>query len=186
MLLIGLDRVLRRRLSTAVEPLGIPLPAYGPRPPRARRLERTTRAPVLVTPQSMLGADAARRAGLRASRDDPDHGRIILTSRNGTTILERCDRAVDEVSARCSGADSTSSRICATPLECGRALEQGSSRTDVPSSSAALRRRRRIPLECGGPISDAHRQPAPRADARWQRDDREPTSSSSERSPRCR
>jgi DNA-binding MarR family transcriptional regulator len=102
--LIGrLDRVLRRRLSEAVEPHGLTLPAY-----TALSVLRTddglSNAQLarrsLVTPQSMSEALAllVERSYIRR-RADPDHGRIIRTelTRAGSRALERCDRAVDEV-----------------------------------------------------------------------------------------
>jgi DNA-binding MarR family transcriptional regulator len=102
--LIGrLDRVLRRRLSEAVEPHGLTLPAY-----TALSVLRThdglSNAQLarrsLVTPQSMSEALAllVERSYVRR-RADPDHRRIIRTelTRAGSRALERCDRAVDEV-----------------------------------------------------------------------------------------
>ena len=131
--LIGrLDRVLRRRLSAAVEPLGVSLPAYTALSvlrvhdglSNAQLARRS-----LVTPQSMLEAlTQLVEQGCVRRRDDPDHGRIIrihLTAA-GRRVLERCDRAVDEVEREMLAAlDSGElAGLRATLLECGRALEQ--------------------------------------------------------------
>ena len=98
-----LDRVLRRRLSAAVEPHGLTLPAY-----TALSVLRThdglSNAQLarrsLVTPQSMSeGISLLVARGYVRRRADPDHGRVIRTelTRAGLRALERCDRAVDEV-----------------------------------------------------------------------------------------
>jgi DNA-binding MarR family transcriptional regulator len=98
-----LDRVLRRRLSAAVEPHGLTLPAY-----TALSVLRThdglSNAQLarrsLVTPQSMSEALALLvDRGYVRRRADPDHGRVIRTelTRAGLRALERCDREVDEV-----------------------------------------------------------------------------------------
>jgi DNA-binding MarR family transcriptional regulator len=98
-----LDRVLRRRLTAAVEPVGLTLPAYV-----ALSVLRThdglSNAQLarrsLVTPQSM--SEALTRLvelGYVRRRADPEHGRVIRTELTaaGRRALERCDRAVDEV-----------------------------------------------------------------------------------------
>jgi DNA-binding MarR family transcriptional regulator len=102
--LIGrLDRVLRRRLSAAVEPEGLSLPAYTALSV-LRAHDGLSNAQLarrsLVTPQSMSEALAllvARRYVRR--RADPEHGRVIRTelTNAGRRALERCDRAVDRV-----------------------------------------------------------------------------------------
>ena len=76
-----LDRILRRRLSAAVEPFGLSLPAYTALSvlrvhdglSNAQLARRS-----LVTPQSMLEAltQLVDQAYVRR-KDDPDHGRII-------------------------------------------------------------------------------------------------------------
>jgi DNA-binding MarR family transcriptional regulator len=102
--LVGrLDRMLRRRLSAAVEPHGLTLPAY-----TALSVLRThdglSNAQLarrsLVTPQSMSEAISLLvDRGYVRRRADPDHGRIIRTelTRAGLRALERCDQAVDQV-----------------------------------------------------------------------------------------
>jgi DNA-binding MarR family transcriptional regulator len=98
-----LDRMLRRRLSAAVEPHGLTLPAY-----TALSVLRThdglSNAQLarrsLVTPQSMSEALALLvERGYVRRRADPDHGRVIRTelTRSGLRALERCDRVVDEL-----------------------------------------------------------------------------------------
>jgi DNA-binding MarR family transcriptional regulator len=102
--LVGrLDRVLRRRLSEAVEPAGLSLPAYTALSvlrvhgglSNAQLARRS-----LVTPQSTAEALAQLvDAGFVRRRPDPEHGRILraeLTAA-GRRALERCDRAVDAV-----------------------------------------------------------------------------------------
>jgi DNA-binding MarR family transcriptional regulator len=102
--LIGrLDRVLRRRLGEAVEPVGLSLPAYTALSvlrihdglSNAQLARRS-----LVTPQSMTEAlGRLVDLGYVRRRPDPDHGRILraeLTAA-GRRALERCDRAVDAV-----------------------------------------------------------------------------------------
>jgi len=102
--LIGrLDRILRRRLTAAVEPYGLSLPAYialsvlraNDGLSNAQLARRS-----LVTPQSMSEALALLvERGFVKRRADPDHGRIIRTeiTRSGLRALDRCNRAVDEV-----------------------------------------------------------------------------------------
>ena len=98
-----LDRVLRRRLSAAVEPVGLTLPAYtalsvlrvkdGLSNAHLARLS-------LVTPQSMSEVLALLVAkGYVRRRAQPGHGRVIRIelTKAGSRALERGDRAVDEV-----------------------------------------------------------------------------------------
>ena len=98
-----LDRVLRRRLSAAVEPVGLTLPAYtalsvlraqdGLSNAHLARLS-------LVTPQSMSEVLALLVAkGYVRRRAEPGHGRVIRIelTKAGSRALERGDRAVDEV-----------------------------------------------------------------------------------------
>jgi DNA-binding MarR family transcriptional regulator len=126
-----LDRVLRRRLSAAVEPHGLTLPAYTALSVlRAQdglsnaRLARRS----LVTPQSMsevLGLLVDQGYVRRLA--EPGHGRVIRIelTRAGSRALERCDRAVDEVEREMLGdldADDVTSLRDAL-IRCGRALE---------------------------------------------------------------
>ena len=126
-----LDRVLRRRLSAAVEPIGLTLPAYtalsvlrvqdGLSNAHLARLS-------LVTPQSMSEVLALLvEKGYVRRRAEPGHGRVIRTelTKAGSRALERCDRAVDEVEREMLGdldADEVAG-LRAALLRCGRALE---------------------------------------------------------------
>jgi DNA-binding MarR family transcriptional regulator len=126
-----LDRVLRRRLSVAVEPSGLALPAYTALSVlRAQdglsnaQLARRT----LVTPQSMSEALALLvELGYVRRRAEPGHGRIIrieLTAA-GRRALERCDRAVDDVEWEMLGDLDTdeATGLREVLIRCGRALE---------------------------------------------------------------
>ena len=126
-----LDRVLRRRLSAAVEPIGLTLPAYtalsvlrvrdGLSNAHLARLS-------LVTPQSMSEVLAQLVAkGYVRRRAEPGHGRVIRIdlTKAGTRALERGDKAVDEVEREmlvALDADEAASLRTALQL-CGRALE---------------------------------------------------------------
>ena len=126
-----LDRVLRRRLSAAVEPTGLTLPAYtalsvlrGHDGLSNAQLARRS----LVTPQSM--SEVLRLLvdrGYVRRLAEPGHGRVIRTelTQRGRRALERCDRAVDEVEremlAEFDADDVTELRDAL--LRCGRALE---------------------------------------------------------------
>ena len=133
--LIGrLDRVLRRRLSAAVEPAGLTLPAYTAL--SVLRVENgLSNAQLarrsLVTPQSMIEAIAQLvDQGYVRRRADPGHGRIIRTELTaaGRRALERCDRAVDLVEQEMLG-DLDAAEIAdlrAALLDCGRALSAAS------------------------------------------------------------
>jgi DNA-binding MarR family transcriptional regulator len=127
-----LDRVLRRRLSNAVEPAGLTLPAY-----TALSVLRTqdglSNAGLarrsLVTPQSMSEVlTLLVEQGYVRRSAEPGHGRIIrieLTAA-GSRVLKRCDRAVDEVERAMLGdldADDVAG-LCETLIGCGRALER--------------------------------------------------------------
>ena len=136
-----LDRVLRRRLTAAVEPIGLTLPAYtalsvlraqdGLSNAQLARLS-------LVTPQSMseVLAQLVERGYVRRDAE-PGHGRVIrieLTSA-GSRALERGDRAVDEVEREMLGdldADDVA-RLRDALLPCGRALERDRDVADWPS-----------------------------------------------------
>jgi DNA-binding MarR family transcriptional regulator len=130
--LIGrLDRVLRRRLSAAVEPFGLTLPAYVALSV-LRAQDGLSNAQLarrsLVTPQSMSEALAKLvECGYVRRRSDPGHGRIIRTELTaaGRRALERCDRAVDEVEREMLGglAATDVARLRKTLVHCGRALE---------------------------------------------------------------
>jgi DNA-binding MarR family transcriptional regulator len=125
-----LDRVLRRRLSAAVEPSGLTLPAYTALSvlrshdglSNARLARRS-----LVTPQSMseVLAQLVERGYVRRLAD-PGHRRVIrieLTDA-GSRALARCDRAVDAVEREMLGdleADEASG-LRETLIRCSRAL----------------------------------------------------------------
>jgi DNA-binding MarR family transcriptional regulator len=127
-----LDRVLRRRLTDAVQPVGLTLPAYVALSV-LRAQDGLSNAQLarrsLVTPQSMSEAltQLVDRGYVRR-RADPDHGRIIRTelTKAGSRALERCDRAVDDVEREMLGdldADEVASLRNAL-IRCGRALER--------------------------------------------------------------
>jgi DNA-binding MarR family transcriptional regulator len=127
-----LDRVLRRRLSAAVEPAGLTLPAYTALSVlRAQdglsnaRLARRS----LVTPQSMSEVVTLLvDQGYARRRAEPGHGRVIrieLTDA-GSQVLEQCDRLVVDVEQEMLGdidADEAA-RLRDVLIRCGRALEQ--------------------------------------------------------------
>ena len=127
-----LDRVLRRRLSAAVEPLGLTLPAYtalsvlrvkdGLSNAHLARLS-------LVTPQSMSEVLAQLvDKGYVRRRAEPGHGRVIRIelTRAGHHALERGDRAVDEVEREMlAELDAGEEAGLRAALDvCGRALER--------------------------------------------------------------
>ena len=134
-----LDRVLRRRLSAAVESTGLTLPAYtalsvlrvkdGLSNAHLARLS-------LVTPQSMSEVLAQLvEKGYVRRRAEPGQGRVIrieLTAA-GSRALERGDRAVDEVEEEMlAGFDADEvADLRAVLQRCGRALER-----DVTSNAA--------------------------------------------------
>ena len=126
-----LERVLRRRLSAAVEPNGLTLPAY-------------TALSVLRTQNGLSNAQLARRSfvtpqsmsevltllvdkGYVRRRAAPGHGRVIRTelTASGRRALERCDHAVDLVEQEMLGdldvREVTSLRDGL--IRCGRALD---------------------------------------------------------------
>jgi DNA-binding MarR family transcriptional regulator len=130
--LIGrLDRVLRRRLTAAVEPAGLTLPAYVALSV-LRAQDGLSNAQLarrsLVTPQSMSEAlSQLVERGYVRRRADPDHGRIIRTelTDTGSRALARCDRAVDEVEREMLG-DLDAGEVASLRnalIHCGRALE---------------------------------------------------------------
>jgi DNA-binding MarR family transcriptional regulator len=129
--LVGrLHRLLRDRLSDAVEPAGLSLPAYTTLSV-LRAQDRLSNAQLarrsLVTPQSMSEVLARLvELGYVRRRPDPDHGRIIraeLTAA-GRRALARCDRAVDALEAEMlDGLDAAEvAGLRSALLHCGRAL----------------------------------------------------------------
>jgi DNA-binding MarR family transcriptional regulator len=128
-----LDRVLRRRLATAIEPVGLTLPAYTALSVLGAQ-EGLSNAQLarrsLVTPQSMsevLTLLVAR--GYVRRRPDPGHGRVMRTELTpaGRRALARCNRAVDVVERELlSSLDAEESAALRDALlRCGRALERG-------------------------------------------------------------
>jgi DNA-binding MarR family transcriptional regulator len=127
-----LDRVLRRRLSAAVEPAGLTLPAYTALSVlRAQdglsnaRLARRS----LVTPQSMSEVVTQLvDQGYARRRAEPGHGRVIrieLTDA-GSRVLEECDRLVVDVEQEMLvDVDlDEAARLRDVLMRCGRALER--------------------------------------------------------------
>ena len=112
-----LDRVLRRRLSAAVEPIGLSLPAY-----------------TALSMSEVLGQLVAK--GYVRRRAEPGHGRVIRIelTKAGSRALERGDRAVDEVEREMLvelDTDEVAGLRAALQL-CGRVLEPDHAQTDVP------------------------------------------------------
>src|SRR5437870_3533234 len=98
-----LDRILRRRLATAIETTGLSLPAYTALSV-LRAQDGLSNAQLarrsLVTPQSMSEVlTLLVDLGYVHRLAEPGHGRIIRTelTATGRTALDRCDRAVDAV-----------------------------------------------------------------------------------------
>ena len=126
-----LERLLRRRISAALEPTGLTLPAYTALSV-LRAQDGLSNAQLarrsLVTPQSMSEV-LALLVELRyvRRRAEPGHGRVIRTELTaaGRRALERCDRAVDAVErdllAGVGAREAT--RVRDALLRCGRALE---------------------------------------------------------------
>ena len=139
-----LDRVLRRRLSAAVEPVGLTLPAYTALSVlRAQdglsnaRLARRS----LVTPQSMSEVlSALVEQGYVRRNASPGQGRVIRIelTKAGSRALERCDRAVDEVEREMLvdlDADEAGDLRDAL-IRCGRTLERnGAERAGILKSA---------------------------------------------------
>jgi DNA-binding MarR family transcriptional regulator len=138
-----LDRVLRRRLSAAVEPVGLTLPAYTALSVlRAQdglsnaRLARRS----LVTPQSMSEVLSVLVEQGYVRRNASGHGRVIRIelTKAGSRALERCDRAVDELEREMLGeldADEAAGLRDAL-LRCGRTLERkGAERAGILKSA---------------------------------------------------
>jgi DNA-binding MarR family transcriptional regulator len=139
-----LDRVLRRRLSAAVEPFGLTLPAYTALSVlRAQdglsnaRLARRS----LVTPQSMSEVlSQLVEQGFVRRKASPSHGRVIRVelTRAGNRALQRCDRAVDEVELEMLGelGSDEADRLRDALIQCGRALErEGAERAGILKSA---------------------------------------------------
>ncbi len=127
-----LDRLLRRRLSAAVEPIGLTLPAYtalsvlrvhdGLSNAHLARLS-------LVTPQSMSEVLALLvDRGYVRRRAEPGNGRVMRTELTsaGNRALELGDRAVDEVEREMLGdlGVEETAGLRAALLHCGQALER--------------------------------------------------------------
>jgi DNA-binding MarR family transcriptional regulator len=131
--LIGrLDRVLSRRLSAAVEPIGLTLPAYTALSvlraddglSNAQLARRS-----LVTPQSMSEVVALLvERGYVRRKAELGGGRAIRTelTKAGTEALARCDRVVDDVEREMlDELDAAETRTFRELLTfCGRALER--------------------------------------------------------------
>ncbi len=123
--------MLRGRLTAAIQPAGLTLPAYTALSV-LRAQDGLSNAQLarrsLVTPQSMSEALAQLvERGYVRRRADPRHGRIIRTelTASGRRALERCDRAVDDVE-RGMLVDLDAAEVAALRdalLLCGRALE---------------------------------------------------------------
>ena len=126
-----LDRVLRRRLTAAIEPAGLTLPAYtalsvlGAQDGLSNaQLARRS----LVTPQSMSEVlTLLVDRGYVRRRPEPGHGRVMRTELTpaGRRALARCDRAVDAVERELlSALDAEESADLRDALmRCGHALE---------------------------------------------------------------
>jgi DNA-binding MarR family transcriptional regulator len=126
-----LDRLLRRRLSAAVEPIGLTLPAYTALSVLRvhdglsnAHLARLT----LVTPQSMSEVLALLvERGYVRRRAEPGNARVIRTelTRAGSQALALGDRAVNDVEREMLGDLGVEevARLHAALLHCGRALE---------------------------------------------------------------
>jgi DNA-binding MarR family transcriptional regulator len=139
-----LDRVLRRRLTAAVEPAGLTLPAYTALSVlRAQdglsnaRLARRS----LVTPQSMNEVVSLLvEKGYVDRIASPGHGRVmrIELTDAGRKSLERCDGAVDEVEREMVGQlePAEAAGLREALIRCGRALErEGAERAGILTSA---------------------------------------------------
>jgi DNA-binding MarR family transcriptional regulator len=126
-----LERVLRRRVSAAIKPTGLTLPAYTVLSV-LRAQDGLSNAQLarrsLVTPQSMSEVlQLLAEQGYVRRRSEPGQGRVIRTelTKAGTRVLERCDRAVDVVEREMLGeldADEVAGLRSAL-ITCSRALE---------------------------------------------------------------
>jgi DNA-binding MarR family transcriptional regulator len=126
-----LERALRRRLTAAVEPMGLTLPAYTALSvlrvqdglSNAQLARRS-----FVTPQSMSEVLALLvERGYVRRRAEPGHGRVLRTelTKAGNRALDRCDRAVDaierELLADLDGTEAAELRDVL--IRCGRSLD---------------------------------------------------------------
>ena len=131
--LIGrLDRVLSRRLTAALEPHGLTLPAYTALSV-LRAQDGLSNAQLarrsLVTPQSMSEVLALLvDRGYVQRNAESGHGRVIRTeiTEAGSQALERCDRAVDDLEREMLSdlADDDVTSLREGLVSCGRALER--------------------------------------------------------------
>lgn len=125
------ERVLRRKLTAAVAPAGLTLPAYTAL--SVLRIQdglsnAQLARPSFVTPQSMSEVLALLvERGYVRRRAAPGHGRVIRTelAASGRRALARCDRAVDavecEMLADLDAAEASDLRDVL--VRCGRALD---------------------------------------------------------------
>jgi DNA-binding MarR family transcriptional regulator len=125
------ERVLRRRITAAVEPNGLTLPAY-------------TALSVLRVQDGLSNAQLARRSfvtpqsmsevltllverGYVRRRAEPGHGRVIRTELTvaGRRALERCDRAVDAIEREMLGDldPGEAAGLRGVLIRCGQALD---------------------------------------------------------------
>jgi DNA-binding MarR family transcriptional regulator len=139
-----LERVLRRRLTAAVEPVGLTLPAYTALSV-LRAEDGLSNAQLarrsLVTPQSMNEVlNLLVERGFVRRRAEPGHGRILRTelTKPGLRARERCNQAVDAVERELLAdldADEQAF-LLAVLIRCGRALEH--ERTAARENRAAV------------------------------------------------
>jgi DNA-binding MarR family transcriptional regulator len=126
-----LERALRRRLTAAVEPMGLTLPAYTALSvlrvqdglSNAQLARRS-----FVTPQSMSEVLALLvERGYVRRRAEPGHGRVLRTelTKAGNRALDRCDRAVDAIERELLGdLDGTeAAELRDVLIRCGRSLD---------------------------------------------------------------
>ena len=125
------ERVLRRRITAAVEPNGLTLPAY-------------TALSVLRVQDGLSNAQLARRSfvtpqsmsevltllverGYVRRRAEPGHGRVIRTELTvaGRRALERCNRAVDAIEREMLGDldPGEAASLRDVLIRCGQALD---------------------------------------------------------------
>lgn len=128
-----LDRALRRRLSDALEPLGLTLAQYTALSV-VRSVDGLSNAQLarrtLITPQSMIKVIASLEAkGFVTREPDPDHGRVLRTAltASGTEVLARCDALEEHVEAAMLAelGDSERRRLLGDLKACVRGLGAG-------------------------------------------------------------
>ena len=101
-----LDRALRREIGRLVAPHGLTVPQYTALSilrDRAGLSNAQLARRSYVTPQSMNEVIVAlERDGLVARSPAANHGRVLemTLTEAGSDILERCERAVDEIESR--------------------------------------------------------------------------------------